>query len=66
MTGLPKGFHIRRYQLALSLLVVATLVGVNLMSRPVSANHPVLGDGNCDSPIPLTTIVALGPVVIMM
>lgn len=43
---------------ALPYLMIAALLGASLMSTgPVSANHPVLVEGNCDSPTPGTTIV---------
>jgi parallel beta-helix repeat protein len=46
---------------ALSCLVILALFGVGTMSTgPASANHPVLVEGNCDSPVPGTTIVAAG------
>lgn len=44
-----------------SLMFVALVVGTsNWSSVNVSANHPVLVEGNCDSPVPGTTIVTLG------
>jgi parallel beta-helix repeat protein len=44
-----------------SLAFVALLVGTNGWSTVnVSANHPVLVEGNCDSPVPGTTIVNIG------
>lgn len=42
-------------------LMVAALLGVGLVSTgPASANHPVLVEGNCDSPVPGTTVVEQG------
>lgn len=44
-----------------ALMFVALLVGTtNWTSVNVSANHPVLVEGNCDSPVPGTTIVNIG------
>jgi hypothetical protein len=41
--------------------LVLSVLGLALMSgSSVSANHPVLVEGNCDSPIPGTTIVPNG------
>jgi len=60
MTGFRKAFHLRSHSLALSLLILGSLVGANLLSsHQVSANHPVLVEGNCDSPVPGTTLVTL-------
>jgi parallel beta-helix repeat protein len=61
MTGFRSGFRIRSHWLALSFLIAAVLIGVSFVSsRNVSANHPVLVEGNCDSPVPGTTLVAPG------
>jgi parallel beta helix pectate lyase-like protein len=61
MTGFRKAFHIRSHWLTFSFLIAAALIGVSFMSsRNVSANHPVLVEGNCDSPVPGTTIVNAG------
>ncbi|HEV7376925.1 MAG TPA: right-handed parallel beta-helix repeat-containing protein [Pyrinomonadaceae bacterium] len=57
MNSLRRVFH-KRWQ-ALPFLMIAALLGVSLMSTsPASANHPVLVEGNCDSPVPGTTIVS--------
>jgi hypothetical protein len=46
---------------ALPFLMIVALLGVGLVSTgPASANHPVYVEGNCDSPVPGTTIVAVG------
>jgi parallel beta-helix repeat protein len=46
---------------ALPFLMIVALLGVGVMSTgPASANHPVLVEGNCDSPVPGTTIVDKG------
>lgn len=54
----------RRARLALfPLLAVALFVGTSFRDGAgvkVSANHPVLLEGNCDSPVPGTTIVNIG------
>src|ERR1044071_9765419 len=43
------------------LLAATLLVGTTfLSSTKVEANHPVLVEGNCDSPVPGTTIVEKG------
>jgi hypothetical protein len=43
------------------MMFVALIVGTtNLSTTNVSANHPVLVEGNCDSPVPGTTIVNIG------
>jgi Right handed beta helix region len=42
-------------------LVVLALFGLGTLSTgPASANHPVLVEGNCDSPVPGTTLVSPG------
>ena len=54
----PHLFPIRKLwltTLALGLFAVALSI-----TPPSSANHPVLVEGNCDSPVPGTTIVAAG------
>src|SRR5688500_796438 len=51
----------RNSWLTLSILTVGTVFSLSFIgSNPVSANHPVLVEGNCDSPVPGTTIVDLG------
>lgn len=52
----------RFVRLGAFLLLAATLfVGTSLLSSTkVEANHPVLLEGNCDSPVPGTTIVNIG------
>lgn len=58
----PKAFTFPVLRLSLcSLMFVALLVGTtSWTSVNVSANHPVLVEGNCDSPVPGTTIVNIG------
>jgi hypothetical protein len=47
--------------LALSIMMILTLVVTSLLfGNNVSANHPVLVEGNCDSPVPGTTTVQPG------
>ncbi|MDQ1613844.1 MAG: Right handed beta helix region [Pyrinomonadaceae bacterium] len=41
-------------------LLALVAVGGNLSTVNVSANHPVLVEGNCDSPVPGTTLVTAG------
>lgn len=43
------------------LSVMALIISVGILSTPVLlANHPVLVEGNCDSPVPFTTLVSPG------
>jgi parallel beta-helix repeat protein len=58
----PKAFNFPVLRIGLcSLMFAALLVGTNnWTSVNVSANHPVLVEGNCDSPVPGTTIVNIG------
>jgi len=57
-----KAFNFPALRIGLcALMFVALLVGTsNWSTMNVSANHPVLVEGNCDSPVPGTTIVSLG------
>ncbi|HKO61680.1 MAG TPA: right-handed parallel beta-helix repeat-containing protein [Pyrinomonadaceae bacterium] len=42
-------------------LIAVLVLGVGFFgTRPAEANHPVLVEGNCDSPVPGTTLVASG------
>src|ERR671913_2187920 len=52
----------RAARLGVFALLAATLfVGAAIWGAPdASANHPVLVEGNCDSPVPGTTIVTIG------
>src|SRR5918993_3800996 len=52
----------RAARLGVFALLAATLfVGAAIWGAPdASANHPVLVEGNCDSPVPGTTIVTVG------
>src|SRR6185295_14041578 len=62
MKGKEKRFSSRTFRLfAFSLLCAALFAGtVYVAGVNVSANHPVLVEGNCDSPVPGTTLVAPG------
>lgn len=61
MKKFPRTFHNRNRWLAFSLVMIAALVTMSLtFGTNVSANHPVLVEGNCDSPVPGTTLVAPG------
>lgn len=61
MKKFPRTFHNRSRWLAFSLMMIAAIVAMGLtFGTNVSANHPVLVEGNCDSPVPGTTIVSLG------
>src|SRR5918997_5470887 len=45
---------------AFALLAATLFVGAAIWGAPdASANHPVLVEGNCDSPVPGTTIVGI-------
>lgn len=54
-----KGLKAKRPAVVL-LAAIALVCGVMLSGERASANHPVLVEGNCDSPVPGTTIVAPG------
>lgn len=58
----PKALNLPVLRIGLcSLMFVALMVGTSGWSTvSVSANHPVLVEGNCDSPVPGTTIVTPG------
>ena len=60
MTSRFKGFSRRRNTFVLAAILIATLACVSFFNKEVSANHPVLVEGNCDSPVPGTTLVAPG------
>src|SRR6185295_8448403 len=62
MKGKEKRFSSRTFRLlAFSLLCAALFGGTLYVSGvKVSANHPVLVEGNCDSPVPGTTLVSPG------
>lgn len=49
------------YRIWLPCLLMLSMLGLALIGgSSVSANHPVLVEGNCDSPVPGTTIVEAG------
>ncbi|HYG11073.1 MAG TPA: right-handed parallel beta-helix repeat-containing protein, partial [Pyrinomonadaceae bacterium] len=52
-----RGLRIALYTAAMAALIVS---GASWSTVNVSANHPVLVEGNCDSPVPGTTIVSPG------
>jgi parallel beta-helix repeat protein len=61
MKKLPRTFYNPHRWLAFSLMMLMTLVVTSLfVGNNVSANHPVLVEGNCDSPVPGTTLVSPG------
>jgi len=60
MRSFQKVLYSRRNWLAFSVTIVVLFVGVSLSTNRVSANHPVLVEGNCDSPVPGTTFVITG------
>lgn len=58
-----KGTHMkgRIRWVALPIVMISALFGMSLIGTTgVEANHPVLVEGNCDSPVPGTTIVTAG------
>lgn len=44
--------------MAFSITALVLFAGVSMSTNNVSANHPVLVEGNCDSPVPGTTTLA--------
>ncbi|HEY1402629.1 MAG TPA: right-handed parallel beta-helix repeat-containing protein, partial [Pyrinomonadaceae bacterium] len=59
-THLPKGGRTVRFG-SMALLMAVLFGGVSMFHvQTTSANHPVLVEGNCDSPVPGTTIVSPG------
>jgi hypothetical protein len=61
MKKFPRAFYNPSRWLAFSLIMMMTLVVMSLVvGNNVSANHPVLVEGNCDSPVPGTTLVSPG------
>ena len=59
MRSFQKVFYSRKSLLAFSIIALMLFAGVSLSTNNVSANHPVLVEGNCDSPTPGTTLVTL-------
>ena len=53
-------FYQKRWVVFSGTMVVAFLFMSLFTGNNVSANHPVLVEGNCDSPVPGTTIVNIG------
>ncbi|HEX8921318.1 MAG TPA: right-handed parallel beta-helix repeat-containing protein, partial [Pyrinomonadaceae bacterium] len=61
MKKFSRAFYNPKRWLVFSIIMLATLVVTSLfVGNNVSANHPVLVEGNCDSPVPGTTIVEKG------
>lgn len=60
MRSFRKVLYSRRSWLAFSITALMLFAGVSLSTNSVSANHPVLVEGNCDSPVPGTTLVSPG------
>ena len=61
MKRFPRTFYNPNRWLVFSLMMIAALIAMSLtVGTNVSANHPVLVEGNCESPIPGTTIVTAG------
>jgi hypothetical protein len=60
MRSFRRVLYSRRSWLAFSIAILLLLVGVSLSTNRVSANHPVFVEGNCDSPVPGTTLVSPG------
>jgi hypothetical protein len=60
MKKMPRTVYSLKRWLAFSLIVGLTLLFTSFVGNEVSANHPVLVEGNCDSPIPGTTLVERG------
>ena len=61
MRKFPRAFYDRNRWLAFAVIMVVALLVIGLAGGDdVSANHPVLVEGNCDSPVPGATTVAAG------
>jgi hypothetical protein len=60
MRSFRRVLYSRKSWLTFSVLALMLFLGVSLSTNPASANHPVLVEGNCDSPVPGTTIVQPG------
>ena len=60
MRSFRRVFYSRRSWLAFSITTLMLVAGVSLSTNTVLANHPVLVEGNCDSPVPGTTLVSPG------
>ncbi len=61
MKKFPRNFFNRKRCLSFSAMMIGALLFMSLLSGSnVSANHPVLVEGNCDSPVPGTTLVSPG------
>jgi hypothetical protein len=61
MKKFPRTLYNPKRWLAFSVVMIVALLFASLLAGgDVSANHPVLVEGNCDSPVPGTTIVTFG------
>jgi hypothetical protein len=60
MRSFQRVFYSRRSWLAFSITALMLFACVSLSTDTVLANHPVLVEGNCDSPVPGTTLVSPG------
>lgn len=61
MKKFSRSFSNRKRWPAFSATMIAAFLLMGLLvGRNVSANHPVLVEGNCDSPVPGTTLVSPG------
>jgi hypothetical protein len=62
MKKVPKTFFTRKRLLAFSAMMIGAFLFMSLFvsSNKVSANHPVLVEGNCESPTPGTVAVTPG------
>jgi len=61
MKKFPSSFSTRKRCVVFSAMMIGALLSMTLLAgNNVSANHPVLVEGNCDSPVPGTTLVSPG------
>ncbi|HVG31541.1 MAG TPA: right-handed parallel beta-helix repeat-containing protein [Pyrinomonadaceae bacterium] len=63
MKGIGRAMQKYRWIGFLTMLLMALVGASFLTGRSVSANHPVLVEGNCDSPVPGQTTVTTSPSV---
>lgn len=61
MKKFPRSFSTRKRCVVFSAMMIGAFLFMSLLvGNNVLANHPVLVEGNCDSPVPGTTLVAPG------
>lgn len=61
MKKFPRSFSTRKRCVVFSATMIGAFLFMSLVvGTNVSANHPVLVEGNCDSPVPGTTLVSPG------